>query len=411
MKNFSDIILKNNIIYYISAAMMCLQGLLCVSQISGGAGMIRSVSEIMWYSESPGAMILWGIFTILAGLVMLAGFLLSGVAAFAKQKVLVGIGAVVLAMSYVLSILRESVGAYLYAGVGFIFLNFIGLALLILMAITVFADAKPFRTFVTEYTPAAMLIPIGLFLLTIIVAGFGHGLSAGTFFYNLAENLAQVGMIVVIGRLTIEEDVQRHSEEGDVKVNGNEGYRNVLLVVVFSVITCGIYMFYWVYKVSDKINRELMTGKSAGAQTALFIFVPFYSWYWIYVTTQGINEYGFRRGKPVDSAMAPVNLVVTIIGLMIVAVALMQDMLNKAITGVVGYAPNRGYYRNYTSEGQKEEASEEKYAYGSKGTAAQETTDRVYSNKGGTHVGEGYYYKGRSQSPVERQEYQDYSDE
>ncbi|MBQ9708221.1 MAG: DUF4234 domain-containing protein [Firmicutes bacterium] len=366
---------------------------------------------MMWYSEASGGMILWGIFTILAGLVMMAGFLITGIGAFAKQKVTVGIGAAVLTISYVFSIIREGIGAFVYTGIGFLFLNILGLVLLLMMTIAVFADFRPLNVFMTQWTPVAMLVPIGLFLLTLIVAAAGFGLSAGTFFYNLAENLAQTGMVVIIGTLISDWSRCVQRQEGDDKMVQNEGYRNVLLVVLFSVITCGIYIFYWVYKVSDKLNNYLMTGKSAGVQTALFIFIPFYNLYWIYTTTQNINEYGSRRGRPADSVMAPVNLIVTLVGLIIVAIALMQDMLNKAIVGIenpAGRSNPEGYYgqQNYYDQS----GNDSSQGYDSRQNRTNETnrSKRNDSNigetnrydAGTTHVGVGYYYAGNVREEV-----------
>lgn len=39
--------------------------------------------------------------------------------------------------------------------------------------------------------------------------------------------------------------------------------RNIALVVVFSIISCGIYMFYWIYKTSEELEMEGQTGALA----------------------------------------------------------------------------------------------------------------------------------------------------
>lgn len=420
MGELSKKILRNKTLYWIAAAFICLQGLLCVNQIIDGCRVIGSAADMMYY-DTGGAVAAWGLFMLLTGLAALAGFIVFGIAAFSRNPVLAGIGTIVIAGSYLLAMIREIISHFLYGGIGFFFLNMLGLALFIVLLITVLGGARDLRKMLLEYTPAALLVPMGLFVLTAIVAAAGFGLSTATFFYNLAEDLALSAVILVTAVLLAEEAPGRATSEtferGKTMQNRNnagggdpfatsgsiqapEGYRSVALVVIFGIITCGIYLFYWVYKVSEIVNRELMTGKSPMAQMLLFIFVPFYSWYWIYTISQGLNEYGFRQGRNPDTSLPMINLIVTIVGFSIVAVAIMQDMLNKIVGAFEGerYGGQSGSYGQYgqasgTGYGQAPGAG-----YGQAPGAQQgaETGANAAAAAGGTYagasVGGGYYY-------------------
>ena len=68
--------------------------------------------------------------------------------------------------------------------------------------------------------------------------------------------------------------------------------KNVALCIVLSIVTCGIYGFYWAYKQGEKLDRAENNNSSSGV----------------------------------------LYLVLTFFGLGIVAYALMQDRLNKSFS-------------------------------------------------------------------------------
>ena len=432
-------ILRNRTVYWICAAFICLQGLLCVNQIGDGFSIIRSAYEMMYYDQA-GLMTIWGVMTLLTGLVALAGYIVTAVGAFLRKIMVVGAGCMVIAASYILAMIRELLGHFVIGGIAFFFLNFLGLALFILLLLTALIETASLRDLILKHTIPAMMVPMGLFILTVIAAAAGYGLGAATFFYNLAEDLAASAIIAVIGSLLLDQDpaVTRgnisFSTEGSDNmgnrddspftsansVQAPEGYRNVALVIIFGVITFGIYLFYWVYKVSEQINRELMTGKSPAAQMLLFMFVPFYSWYWIYTMSQNIREFSYRKGYDQDSVLPAINLVISIIGFSIVSIAVMQDMLNKAVgenagsayrysqmhQGYQGY--DQGQYQGAQQQAQQEQAAQNTQSAQSaqnaqsaqSGQSAQSAQQQTYSQaRQATDVGAGYFYAG-AQSEV-----------
>lgn len=72
--------------------------------------------------------------------------------------------------------------------------------------------------------------------------------------------------------------------------------RSVGIAILLTIITCGIYGYYWCYKQGEKLNEAKM-----------------------------------QRGIMVDTSASVIYLVLSIFGLSIVAYALMQSELNKML--------------------------------------------------------------------------------
>lgn len=102
------------------------------------------------------------------------------------------------------------------------------------------------------------------------------------------------------------------------------------LVVVLSIVTCGIYAFYWIYKMSEELQRA--TGKSStspGVELLLCIVTcGFYLIYWYYKYGKMITEAQELAGlRSEDNAIR--YLLLAVFGLSIVSMALMQSAANK----------------------------------------------------------------------------------
>ena len=86
--------------------------------------------------------------------------------------------------------------------------------------------------------------------------------------------------------------------------------RNLVLAIVFSFLTCGIYSIYWMIKLNDEVNQL------AGEPQA---------------TSGGMVERCDRiRGIQGNSSI--LYLVLSILGLDIVYFCLLQDMINKEVS-------------------------------------------------------------------------------
>ena len=104
--------------------------------------------------------------------------------------------------------------------------------------------------------------------------------------------------------------------------------RNIALCIVFSIITCGIYGLYWMYKLNDEINQiSGAENATSGGMVILLSIVTcgIYGWYWCY-------KMGERVDKITNSDSNKILFIVlAIFQLGIVDYAIMQDTINKEL--------------------------------------------------------------------------------
>lgn len=107
--------------------------------------------------------------------------------------------------------------------------------------------------------------------------------------------------------------------------------RNIALCIVLSIITCGIYSIYWLICLANDTNT--VTGNpegTSGGMVFLFTLITcgIYGFYWAYKQGEKIDNAKQARGIA-SSNSGILYLVLSILGLSIVAYALMQDQINK----------------------------------------------------------------------------------
>ena len=141
-------------------------------------------------------------------------------------------------------------------------------------------------------------------------------------------------------------DQQAYSQTGyDQTAYNQQGYqtytapmmggtnRNIALCIILSIITCGIYGIYWMYVLNEEINSlSGETNATGGGLVILFTILTcgIYGWYWLYKMGERTDIIRQNMGMPASSS-AVLYLVFGIFGLGIVAYALMQDTINKAV--------------------------------------------------------------------------------
>ena len=107
--------------------------------------------------------------------------------------------------------------------------------------------------------------------------------------------------------------------------------RNVATVIILSIVTCGIYMYYWIYVTSRDINTYLeITDMDPAIEVVLCFFTcGIYLLYWFFKYSQRISDAHIKAQLPMASDDAIVCLILGIFGLGIVSVGIMQNNLNK----------------------------------------------------------------------------------
>ena len=110
--------------------------------------------------------------------------------------------------------------------------------------------------------------------------------------------------------------------------------RNIVTCIILSLVTCGIYIYYWFYCLTEDTNK--ISGEpnpTSGGMSILLAIVTcgIYSIYWMYKRGEYIDRYHQSRG--VQSNNAVLYLVLSLVGLGIVSYAMMQNELNQIARG------------------------------------------------------------------------------
>lgn len=110
--------------------------------------------------------------------------------------------------------------------------------------------------------------------------------------------------------------------------------RSIPLAIIFSIITCGIYGFYWMIVLNDDINR--LSGEpnaTSGGMVFLLTLITcgIYGIYWAYKMGERCD-----RINGVDGNSNILYLVVALLGFSIINYCLMQDTINKKVRAQQG---------------------------------------------------------------------------
>ena len=113
--------------------------------------------------------------------------------------------------------------------------------------------------------------------------------------------------------------------KGEFKAMKN---RNIVLCVVFSLITCGIYGIYWIYQLVVAVPQ--ITGVPATVQNpileTLLCCTP-YQFYWQYKVGESLDAKGINGISAGNNKI--IFLLLSIFGLGIVNFCILQNEINK----------------------------------------------------------------------------------
>lgn len=105
--------------------------------------------------------------------------------------------------------------------------------------------------------------------------------------------------------------------------------RSIPVCIILTLVTCGIYGFYWVYKLNEDVN-DLARDREAtgGGLVILFMIITcgIYGWYWLYKMGEKCN-----RIRQDNGSSHILYMVLGIVGLAIVSYALIQDTINTVL--------------------------------------------------------------------------------
>jgi hypothetical protein len=120
---------------------------------------------------------------------------------------------------------------------------------------------------------------------------------------------------------------------GKPPIDGSVKKRGIVSSLIFSLITCGLYVIYWIIKVTNEMNT-LLDRKNAtgGLMTIIFTILTcgLYGFYWAYKLGDNVDLLkGNRSGNT-----GILFLVVYIFCFGIINVALAQDAINDKLDGI-----------------------------------------------------------------------------
>ena len=109
----------------------------------------------------------------------------------------------------------------------------------------------------------------------------------------------------------------------------NVAPRSIPVAIILSIVTCGIYLLYWMYMINNEINDLAQDPMAPSGGIVILLSIVtcgIYTWYWYY-----------KMGEKCDyitqshSSSNVIFLLLGIFGLGIVSIALMQDAVNRVL--------------------------------------------------------------------------------
>ena len=110
--------------------------------------------------------------------------------------------------------------------------------------------------------------------------------------------------------------------------------RNIIVAVILSIITFGLYGLYWQIKITDEAHELSESETTAsGGMAVLFTICTFglYFFYWVYKITKELNDAKAIREMDYDESAPTFYLILTLVGFGIVSIILMQLSINDII--------------------------------------------------------------------------------
>ncbi len=108
-------------------------------------------------------------------------------------------------------------------------------------------------------------------------------------------------------------------------------YRDVTKGIILSLITFGIYYWFWQYSLIKEIRKLQKLDKDGGKNLFLCMIVPFYAHYWWFSRGETVRRALSENGQNA-ACNGGVLLILSLLGFGILSAAIMQNDLNDTIT-------------------------------------------------------------------------------
>lgn len=107
--------------------------------------------------------------------------------------------------------------------------------------------------------------------------------------------------------------------------------KNIALCIILSLVTCGIYGWYWLFCMAEDLNSLSRRGnETSGGLVVVFNILTcgIYGIYWAYKSGELLDQLRMNRGV-VQGHLGIVYCVLSLLKLEIVSFALIQSELNE----------------------------------------------------------------------------------
>ncbi|MCX4372850.1 MAG: DUF4234 domain-containing protein [Dysosmobacter sp.] len=106
--------------------------------------------------------------------------------------------------------------------------------------------------------------------------------------------------------------------------------KSVGLCIVLSIVTCGIYALYWLYRMAEDLN--IVTARPNGPSGGLVLLLTIvtcniYGLYWLYRAGEDLDRQRADQGQ-LPGHLGILYLLLAIFGFSIISYALLQSELN-----------------------------------------------------------------------------------
>ncbi len=165
-------------------------------------------------------------------------------------------------------------------------------------------------------------------------------------FVNAIQSLSGVALFyggLLAYNMGIEEDESIERPEKPEKVIIEEN--NIAKMVILSIITLGIYTYVWIYKIAKKIKELDGDFSSVATEIICIMFVPFYLLYWVYTRYAKLKAVSDTNGIEIGNN-GVLYLILSLLGLGLIAIALIQNDLNIMARSMKGEAPKVNISKN-----------------------------------------------------------------
>lgn len=142
-----------------------------------------------------------------------------------------------------------------------------------------------------------------------------QSISGTTLFYG--------GLLVYNIGLEVDDSIELPERSGKVVIEES----NIAKMVILSIIALGIYSYVWLYKIAKKIEELNGNFSSVSTEIICIMFVPFYLLYWVYTRYAKLKVVADNNGIEIGNN-GVLYLILSVLGLGLIAIALIQNDLN-----------------------------------------------------------------------------------